>query len=164
MKKFLRLMLNFILLLVIACIFTYLSISLIIFFSNMFSFDKKATVISNLEKIDYGLFLKTGFATLLCSATIFSIISQITYFVFKLSENQLSNLILRFFKISAALSVVVPMIFTLTKEQFDVATTFISFLAIFTFVMPSKEDITFVKKIRDNTNSGDVNTDKDNKH
>ncbi|MDT2809159.1 hypothetical protein P7H43_01465 [Enterococcus asini] len=164
MRKSLRFLLNFISLLVIICIITYLAIGLIIFFSNQISFNKEASVINELEKIDYGLFLRVGFATLLVSGTISSVISQIIYFVFKLSEDQLSNLVLRFFKIVAALSVVVPMIFALTKEQFEIATTFISFIAIFSFVMPSKGDINLVKKIRNKDNPNNVSTNKNEKH
>ncbi|MBS7524886.1 hypothetical protein LGVB_00525 [Lactobacillus gasseri] len=58
-------------------------------------------------------------------------------------------------KIFSSISIIIPMTLTFSKEQFNVATTFVSFIALFSFAVPK----TFQSK-SSNTKVNVENTDR----
>lgn len=108
------------------------------------------SIINDILVIDFKLFYKIGFLTLFSTFGLASV-ANITMMTF-LSEDTTAKILFILFKFSLVLSVVIPMLFVLTKEQFNVVTTIVSFLALFSFMIPknilNKLKENKVKKIR----------------
>lgn len=94
------------------------------------------SLINDLSQIDYLNFYRIGFISLLTFSAILSVANIIL--TFTVSETMSAKILIPLFKTSLVLSIVVPMLFVLTKEQFNVITTLISFLALFSFIVPKK--------------------------
>lgn len=94
------------------------------------------SLINDLTKINYADFYRIGFVCLLVFSAILSIINMVL--MFTISESASFKILVPLLKISLALSIVIPMVFVLTKEQFNVITSLVSFLALFSFLVPKK--------------------------
>ncbi|MEQ7221431.1 hypothetical protein ABQD56_09765 [Vagococcus fluvialis] len=94
------------------------------------------SLINDLTKINYVDFYRIGFVCLLVFSAILSIVNMVL--MFTISESASFEILVPLLKISLALSIVIPMVFVLTKEQFNVITSLVSFLALFSFLVPKK--------------------------
>ena len=96
----------------------------------------ESSVINDLIYIDYKLFYQIAFLTFMAT---FSLAGAVTYIgMFFLSELQINKILLIMMKFASITSLIVPMLFVLSKEQFNVLTTIISFLALFSFIVPKE--------------------------
>lgn len=111
------------------------------------------SIYHDLSGIDFLNFYRISFLCLVIFISSIGIATLILRFFIK--ETLLVSLLTIMFKVSMLGSLLTPMIFTLSKEQFNVVTAVISFIALFSFVFPQNV-FNYLKK----SNMGDNDTKK----
>lgn len=102
------------------------------------------SVVSKLASID----LKSFFLSLvLTSSSLILITSSVELILHLLGVKKtlISNFFLIAIKFTYAISIIVAMLVTLTAEQFDILITTLSFIGIFTFIVPKEFFNKFMK-------------------
>jgi|SRR5699024_1931163 len=133
--KFIDRLINFSIVLVNVVIGFYSVILLIFLISKWVAPIAKDSIVSDFMSIDYFQFLKVGFFCLFFCLLVSSIMIGLYSRLFGFSKN-IETIFQLCTKLSCSISIIVPLMFVLTKEQFNVVTTFVSFLALFSFVIP----------------------------
>lgn len=101
------------------------------------------SVISKLASIDfYSFFITLALTSSFLIVATSSIELVLRWFNFK--EKTIESFFIFSSKFSYASSLVITMLVTLTAEQFDILITTLSFIGIFTFIVPEE----FIKKFR----------------
>lgn len=112
------------------------------------------SIYTDLMSIDYQRLLLLLITTLLVSFALNSIFYWVLVAVFDLDESKTLDFFRPFLKGSAAISVILPLTIVLSKEQFNVLTAYISFIALFSFLIPddirNKYKSKKLKKIKSN--------------
>lgn len=103
------------------------------------------SVLASILDIDFGKFLTVSIITSSFFTLIFSLIRML-FFHPKLEKYNIEELIYRFFTIGYALSIIIPMLTVLSYDQFDIIISSLSFIAIFSFVLPKKSIKKFYEK------------------
>ena len=101
-------------------------------------------MVFELTSIDFGKFY---LAFSIASSSLIVFFSIVQEFIFKQLLSRRALIIFNIFwiKFVFSLSFLIPMILVLTSEQFQIATTFLSFIAIFSFIIPKE----FINKFID---------------
>ena len=101
-------------------------------------------MVFELTSIDFGKFY---LAFSIVSSSLIVFFSIVQEFIFKQLLSRRALIIFNIFwiKFVFSLSFLIPMILVLTSEQFQIATSFLSFIAIFSFIIPKE----FINKFID---------------
>lgn len=94
------------------------------------------SILYELKNIDYFSFFKIGLLCLFISAFIVYLVTAFCLVTSRYEDSSIERWATYLAKSLSAVSIIIPMTITLSKEQFNVATTYLSFLALFSFVMP----------------------------
>lgn len=102
------------------------------------------SVVSKLASIDLNSFFLT---LVLTSSSLILITSSVELILHLLGVKKtlISNFFLIAIKFTYAISIIVAMLVTLTAEQFDILITTLSFIGIFTFIVPKEFFNKFMK-------------------
>ncbi|WP_270786701.1 hypothetical protein [Enterococcus lactis] len=113
------------------------TLSLLSFLSNssLIVLNQKS-ILTEFAHIDYFSFFKTGLICLFISSFILYIGTTFCLMVLNLKMFIIEKWIVIITKIFSSISIIIPMTLTFSKEQFNVATTFVSFIALFSFAVP----------------------------
>lgn len=102
------------------------------------------SILANLNSIDYFLFFKIFSVVFIISVALIIGVHAILV-ISDYEEEKSDKIFFILIKISTSASLIIPMIICLTSEQFSVATSFLAFLALFSFILPKE----FTNKVRD---------------
>lgn len=102
------------------------------------------SILANLNSIDYFLFFKIFSVVFIISVALISGV-HVLLTISEYEEKRSDNILFVLIKLSTSASLVIPMIICLTSEQFSVATSFLAFIALFSFILPKE----FTDKVRD---------------
>lgn len=124
---------------------TIFSLDLVLKLINYLSeYVREDSVMTNLNSIDYLLFFKIFSIVFIISIALIIGVHAILV-ISDCEEEKSDKIFFILIKISTSASLIIPMIVCLTSEQFSVATSFLAFLALFSFILPKE----FTNKVRD---------------
>lgn len=103
------------------------------------------SVLANILEIDVRKFLIVSIITSTSLISIFALIRML-FFHSKLEKYKIEKFITNVFAVSYALSIIIPMFAVLSYDQFDIIISSLSFIAIFSFVLPKKSIKSFYEK------------------
>ena len=111
------------------------TLSLLSFLSNssLIVLNQKS-ILTEFAHVNYFSFFKTGLICLFLSSFILYIGTTFCLMVLNLKMFIIEKWIVIIAKIFSSISIIIPMTLTFSKEQFNVATTFVSFIALFSLL------------------------------
>lgn len=106
----------------------------------------KNSILKEFNNIDYIAFLKLFSVCVLISCVIIFIVAKTCWTMLNKNQRDVENIAIFLIKITSSISIIIPMTVTFSKEQFNVAATYLSFIALFSFVLPKRNKSNFDNK------------------